>query len=409
MRAFQQHRGLHEHGTCDESTWLALVEASWRLGDRPLKLIAPNMRGDDVGALQSQLGRLGFDCGRVDGIFGHLTDRALQDFQRNCGLEGDGICGPATARALDAISSQTGSGPGVATLREIEQLGSVGASLPDMRIVVGQFGGLSSLTRSVAQELRAGGAKVIAVDELDPSFQAAAANRHAASVYIGFEAHAEPTATMSYYSTEGFESAGGRSLACQLASRIEETGVLPRPPGRRDAPAGAPRDAHDRRRLFARSCPAGHRRGRRAQRRGDRRARRLGAVADVARTSRDLRVALAPGADLAGRASTADGNVHLLRHAESEWNRIGRWQGTEDPPLSDRGRRASEPLSGVWVVDSHRKAGTWTDQIARMGLSTTRSAGWVRRRLHSQGCSCPSHWGKRGSAESYPQRCPPAV
>ena len=51
MRAFQQHRGLHEHGTCDESTWLALVEASWRLGDRPLRLIAPNMRGDDVGAL----------------------------------------------------------------------------------------------------------------------------------------------------------------------------------------------------------------------------------------------------------------------------------------------------------------------------------------------------------------------
>jgi N-acetylmuramoyl-L-alanine amidase len=229
VRAFQQHRGLHEHGTCDEPTWLALVEASWRLGDRPLKLIAPNMRGDDVGALQSQLGKLGFDCGRVDGIFGHLTDRALQDFQRNCGLEADGVCGPATARAIDAISSQSGSGPGVATLREIEQLGSVGASLPDMRIVVGQFGGLSSLTRSVAQELRAGGAKVISVDELDPSFQAAAANRHAASVYIGFEAHAEPAATISYYSTVGFESAGGRSLACQLVSRIGETGVLPGP------------------------------------------------------------------------------------------------------------------------------------------------------------------------------------
>jgi broad specificity phosphatase PhoE len=31
-------------------------------------------------------------------------------------------------------------------------------------------------------------------------------------------------------------------------------------------------------------------------------------------------------------------NVLVLRHAESEWNRIGRWQGTEDPPLSDAGR-----------------------------------------------------------------------
>ena len=31
-------------------------------------------------------------------------------------------------------------------------------------------------------------------------------------------------------------------------------------------------------------------------------------------------------------------NLLLLRHAESEWNRIGRWQGTEDPPLSDTGQ-----------------------------------------------------------------------
>jgi N-acetylmuramoyl-L-alanine amidase len=46
-------------------------------------------------------------------------------------------------------------------------------------------------------------------------------------VYLGFEAHAEPAATISYYSTEGFESAGGRSLACQLVSRIDDTGVLP--------------------------------------------------------------------------------------------------------------------------------------------------------------------------------------
>lgn len=226
MRSFQRHRGLHEHGSCDETTWLALVEASWRLGDRPLKLIAPNMRGDDVGTLQSLLGKLGFDCGRVDGIFGASTAAALEDFQRNCGLETDAVCGPSTSRALDAISSRTGSGPGVATIREIEQLGNVGASLQDLRVVIGQFGGLSSLTRSVAQELRSRGAKVIAVDEFDPSLQAAAANRHAASVYVGFEAHADARATISYYSTQGFESAGGRSLAKKLVCSLDETGAL---------------------------------------------------------------------------------------------------------------------------------------------------------------------------------------
>lgn len=184
------------------------------------------MRGDDVGSLQSLLGRLGFDCGRVDGIFGASTATALEDFQRNCGLEADGVCGPTTSRALEAFSSRTGSGPGVATIREIEQLGNVGASLQDLRVVIGQFGGLSSLTRSLAQELRARGAKVIALDELDPSVQAAAANRHAASVYVGFEAYADTHAAISYYSTDGFRSAGGHSLATQLVRSLDRTRVL---------------------------------------------------------------------------------------------------------------------------------------------------------------------------------------
>lgn len=233
VRRFQQRRGLHDSGTCDEATWLALVEASWRLGDRPLKLVAPNLRGDDVSTLQSQLGRLGFDCGRVDGIFGARTAKALEDFQRNCGLDVDGVCGAATARALDVNSSRTGSGPGVASIRELEQLGSVGGTLEGLRVVVGQFGGLSALTRSVAQELRSRGAKVIAVDELDPSMQAAAANRHAAHVYLGFEAHAEPRATVAFYATEvngeGFHSAGGKSLAGRLTAALDAVGVLDHP------------------------------------------------------------------------------------------------------------------------------------------------------------------------------------
>lgn len=226
MRSFQRERGLHENGACDETTWLALVEASWRLGDRPLKLVAPNVRGDDVGTLQTLLGKLGFDCGRVDGIFGPETAAALEDFQRNCGLDVDGICGTSTAKALMIISSRTGSGPGMAAIRELEALGTVSRSLQDQRIVIGQYGGLSALARSVSHELRGGGARVITVDELDPSRQAAAANRYGASVYVGFEAHATPVATISYYSTEGFTSAGGQSLSRRLAGALAETRAL---------------------------------------------------------------------------------------------------------------------------------------------------------------------------------------
>jgi len=35
----------------------------------------------------------------------------------------------------------------------------------------------------------------------------------------------------------------------------------------------------------------------------------------------------------------------LIRHAESTWNAIGRWQGHGDPPLSARGREQADALA----------------------------------------------------------------
>ena len=172
------------------------------------------------------MGKLGFDCGRVDAIFGPLTARALEDFQRNCGLDVDGICGPGTAKALAVISSRTGSGPGMATMRELERLDRVAASVQDQRIVLGQYGGLGGLVRSIAQALRGNGARVVAIDELDPSRQAAAANRYEASVYVGFEPVAVPAATVAYYSTDGYTSPGGQSLAQRLAWAFSATSTL---------------------------------------------------------------------------------------------------------------------------------------------------------------------------------------
>ena len=112
VRAFQTARGLRCDGRCDEETWKRSVEASWHLGDRLLFLTSPNLRGDDVADLQTRLGRIGFDCGRVDGILGPSTARALEEFQSNCGNTADGVCGPETVRTLTMMSSQTGTGPG---------------------------------------------------------------------------------------------------------------------------------------------------------------------------------------------------------------------------------------------------------------------------------------------------------
>jgi N-acetylmuramoyl-L-alanine amidase len=181
-------------------------------------LVAPNMRGDDVGELQATLGRIGFDCGRVDGIFGPRTATALEDFQRNSGLLVDGVCGPITVRALQILARQTGSGPGVSTLRELEALTSTARSLTDLRVVVGQFGGLTPLSRRLVQALRHRSARVAASDEPDSAAQAAAANRFAAHVYVGFEATVDRGSSVHYYAVPQFESAGGRLLATAIAA-----------------------------------------------------------------------------------------------------------------------------------------------------------------------------------------------
>lgn len=226
VESFQGARGLRPDGVCDDTTWTALVEASWRLGDRQLFLTLPNQRGDDVADLQSRLARLGFDCGRVDGILGPRTARALTDFQSNCGIVADGMCAAETIRALERVSGQTGNGPGVSTVRERERMRSGPGSVANCRIVVGQYGGLSALTRTLARELRQHGATVMALDEPDPVAQALAANHFAADVYIGVESHADAIAVAHFYKVPTFESVGGRALAEAIAEEVRSLAML---------------------------------------------------------------------------------------------------------------------------------------------------------------------------------------
>jgi N-acetylmuramoyl-L-alanine amidase len=119
VRAFQQHRGIPVDGVVGPQTFRHLDEARWTLGDRVL-LFNPGhlMSGDDVLGLQQRLVNLGFDCGRPDGVFGVATDSAIREFQRNVGVDADGMCGPDTYRALQRLTRTVGEGELAAPLRE---------------------------------------------------------------------------------------------------------------------------------------------------------------------------------------------------------------------------------------------------------------------------------------------------
>ena len=139
VRTFQERRGLRVDGICGPQTWGALVEAGYRLNDRLLYLRAPMLRGDDVSELQEDLGSLGFDAGRVDGIFGPRTVTALEEFQRNAGLTIDGICGPDTVAALRRVVRPQGAAP-VVSVRETQRLLDAPRRLQGRRVGVGETG-----------------------------------------------------------------------------------------------------------------------------------------------------------------------------------------------------------------------------------------------------------------------------
>jgi N-acetylmuramoyl-L-alanine amidase len=220
VRSFQAKRGLRVDGICGPQTWSALVEAGFALGDRLLYLRRPMLRGDDVAELQRRLGALGFDAGRVDGMFGDDTLAALIDFQHNTGLTTDGVCGPATLAGLDRLGRRPGRDTGtvVAQVREQETLRAAPRTLAGRRLAVGEHGGLGALLAIVTRTIADAGAIVLALDDPDGSVQARQANSFSADVYIGLALADHCRA--SYYRREDFESGGGRHLAAMLATTL---------------------------------------------------------------------------------------------------------------------------------------------------------------------------------------------
>ncbi len=136
VRHFQQRRGLSVDGVVGIETYAALAGARWRLGDRVLSHNATNLlAGDDVASLQQQLLEMGYDLGRPDGVFGRRSEASLRTFQRDYGLVPDGICGPATLRALRQLGRRViGGRPQL--LREQMRVVEAGPSLLGKRLVL---------------------------------------------------------------------------------------------------------------------------------------------------------------------------------------------------------------------------------------------------------------------------------
>lgn len=111
VKSFQKDSGLVSDGIVGAKTWAALQSGSTpsrgSSGSSSKEevnysgLLKIGSRGSKVSSLQQRLKDLGYLSGKVDGIFGPATEKALKSFQKDNGLVVDGIAGDKTFAKLD--------------------------------------------------------------------------------------------------------------------------------------------------------------------------------------------------------------------------------------------------------------------------------------------------------------------
>lgn len=254
LRRFQREHGLAADGVVGPETWRRLVEAGWSLGDRLLYQRRVMLRGEDVRELQQRLSRLGFHTGPEDAIFGPLLRAAVEEFQRNAGLEVDGVAGPATIAALRRLHRDHQSGGHVSRLREREALRHMtGRGLAGARVVVDPAHGPADpgvvghdgleehaltweIARRLAARLSARGVQAVlsrgAGTTPTASQRARFANEQGADLLVGIalSGHRTPRACGSsayYFGSSTFVSESGALLAERCQEQLVAAGWVP--------------------------------------------------------------------------------------------------------------------------------------------------------------------------------------
>lgn len=152
VSAFRVASGLATGDEVDSVCWSALVDASYKLGDRTLYLRLPNFHGADVRALQQALNVLGFACGIDDGYFGPHTEAALQQFQENVGLFADGMAFQDTFNYIKRLHHVWKDKPSVVNIDSEARSGFARAAsvLEHVNVAVG---GEDAIARNIASRI----------------------------------------------------------------------------------------------------------------------------------------------------------------------------------------------------------------------------------------------------------------
>lgn len=226
---FQKAKGLDADGIVGPDTWRSLYEAGYRFGDRLLFLRRPMIRGEDVAEAQSRLSALGFDTGKVDGIFGPDTERAVLEFQHNRALAEDGKVGPAVVTEIQLVTRGEMK-KGRDAIREREWLHRLPRSVAGARVYL-DAGCRSELESRTAWEAASaaalhlqelGGLPIMSRSletRLPERVRARRANRLGADLIVAFQLDSDSQNCVFYFASEHSQSEVGEKLAVTIASR----------------------------------------------------------------------------------------------------------------------------------------------------------------------------------------------
>jgi N-acetylmuramoyl-L-alanine amidase len=223
VRAFQRRRRLQVDGICGPDTWSALHEDPLALGDRLISLRRPMLRGDDVRQLQQQLSAIGFDAGRIDGIFGPHTDKALRDFQRNAAVAVDGICGRDTIAAMVRVGGLADGE--ISELRERESFAASPRALPGRHVLLAsRMPGAAPAVTAIAEDLERRGARCSqAIDLAIDTDAARAANDLDVDLCVVVQPVADPAWHCAYYRSGRYRSFRGHAIALRVAEQLSQS------------------------------------------------------------------------------------------------------------------------------------------------------------------------------------------
>jgi N-acetylmuramoyl-L-alanine amidase len=188
------------------------------------------LRGDDVAELQRRLNSLGFDAGKVDGVFGPTSLQALVDFQQNRRMAEDGIAGPRTLAELHLVARATQK-TGREAVREREWLRGLPRSVVGARVFLDpacRDNDEAKRTWLAASQtaliLQLDGAIPLLSRSSDTTLperiRARRANRLGAALIVSFQLpYAEPPSVF-FFASSMSRSEAGALLAAAIAERI---------------------------------------------------------------------------------------------------------------------------------------------------------------------------------------------